>query len=177
MLILKQAGNWSEVQEGIVKLPEVDPVAFALYEQLIYTNQLPSIHESKESNEELENLAKLYVLGERIQDLAAKNSGIDAMLAMVTDTQNGKVLCPPSARTVSIIYGGTRGAREGRQLMVDFYTYRGTSSWFDEKSPSFPPAFVYEVAKSLLEKRALPSDVMKNRESTFYHDDGIKREY
>lgn len=110
-----------------MKLGSEDPDTFALYEQLVYTGRLPSKQKSKLA--EYTVLAKLYTLGEMLQDTGAKNSALEAILTCSKEKQpDGSSGYCPSSQIINIIYDGTPGPCLARSLMVDFYTFQGDKS-------------------------------------------------
>jgi hypothetical protein len=72
------SGDWKEAQDRIVKLPEDDSDTFKCYVHLLYTNTLSVIPDPLPPNyqvfQEQQDLAKLYVLVEKLQDTGTKNT-------------------------------------------------------------------------------------------------------
>jgi hypothetical protein len=140
-------GKWQEAQDGVVKLPDDDGDTFALYEQLVYTGKVPAFDDSEETERkvvtsygrswidcvsnhckpEWELLSRLYVLAEKLQDLAAKNATVDAMIekvqrkARIKGTRLGLRKCLPTPRAIEIMYENTPGFCPGRQVLVHIF--------------------------------------------------------
>jgi hypothetical protein len=121
------SGNWLEQEDRLVKFPEDDPEIFAIYINLVYTEQTatsPSVspREQKTINDEYVLLAKLYVLAEKLQDKLAKNIIIMAIGAASMDPDSTGKCYIPGPKAISTIYDGTSSGSLARKLMVAFYT-------------------------------------------------------
>jgi hypothetical protein len=128
-------------------LPGVDPSAFALYIQILYTNRLPSKPPSATTNRsEYTPLCKLYTLATALRDITTKNIAILAKAKENFDI--------PTSEHVSIIYLATSGACAARKMMVDFYTFKATERMLQG---AFPPEFMSDLAMSLVSKREVPT--------------------
>jgi hypothetical protein len=139
--------GWKEAEEKLVKLPEDDPDIFALYEQVVYTGQIPLFDDEPErtfidytgesgSNRttctslekcqhEYEALAELYVLAEKLQDLKARNTTVEAIIREVihevaTVAENP---CLPSLAAITIMYSKTPRHCPGRQVLLDCFMF------------------------------------------------------
>ena len=163
-------GNSKEAQEKTVNLPEEDPIIFALYEQLLYSGWIPSDSDTSAFDDivkEYATLCSLYVLSSKIQDVEAKHVVINALLGMSrTMMLDGQRTCP-LLQHVEIIYYGTHGPCAARRLMVDIYTYRASEDWLEK---TFPPDFVFDLAKNILGKRRTTIDATLTCEVSDYYD-------
>ncbi|KAF2704198.1 hypothetical protein K504DRAFT_442237 [Pleomassaria siparia CBS 279.74] len=165
-------GKWKEAEEKVVKLPEDDPIAFGLYEQLLYTGSLPSKPEATGSgaSQEYVILSKLYVLAVKVQDIHAKCAATNAMLSRIREIQNGKRALP-DATAINIIYAGTPGPCAARRLLVDMYTCKATGGVFAEwLQGRVPLEFLEDLTASLLSKRPRPTDTTLACSMSEYHD-------
>ncbi|KAI4627405.1 uncharacterized protein J4E87_003968 [Alternaria ethzedia] len=152
-------------------LPEINPRAFALYFQLIYTGRIPSKRNdaSDAEHDEYALLCKLYTIAHLVKDAKAKDSALDAILVKATESAE-----IPSSEHVWIVYAGTEGPCKARKMMVDFYTYKATGEWMraqgeDAHGRGFPPEFWSELAISLVDKRSLPDRRMAGMDANEYH--------
>ncbi|KAI4955563.1 hypothetical protein J4E91_001424 [Alternaria rosae] len=139
-------------------LPDIDPRAFALYFQLIYTGHIPSKPNdvSNTEHDEYALLCKLYIIAHFVKDAKTEHSALDAIIAKATESAD-----IPSSDHVWIVYAGTGGPCKAWKMMVDFCTYKATGEWMraqgeDAQGRGFPPEFWSELAKSLVDKRSVP---------------------
>jgi hypothetical protein len=164
------SGTSKEAQEKTVNLPDDDPTSFALYEQLIYSGWLPSESDTSAFDDivkEYATLCSLYVLSSKLQDVDAKHVAIDALLGMSrTKMLTGQRTCP-LLQHVEIIYHGTHRPCGARRLMVDIYTYRASVDWLEK---TFPPDFVFDLAKNNLGQRRTTIDATLTCEASDYYD-------
>ena len=117
----------------------------------------------------------MYVLGEKLQDAKAKDTAIDAILALAVESRHGsEELMIPGRSIVTIIYDGTLGDCSARCLLVDLYTFRGTG--LNEENGPFPVDFVTDLVKALLAARPRPMDLTKTRDPNYYHEQVVKVE-
>ncbi|KAI4691768.1 hypothetical protein J4E81_007295 [Alternaria sp. BMP 2799] len=161
----------NDADQKTFDLPEINPRAFALYFQLIYTGRIPSKPNdaSDAEHDEYALLCKLYTIAHLVKDAKAKDSALDAILVKATESAE-----IPSSEHVWIVYAGTEGPCKARKMMVDFYTYKATGEWMraqgeDAHGRGFPPEFWSELAMSLVDKRSLPDRRMAGMEANEYH--------
>ncbi|KAH6873094.1 hypothetical protein BKA58DRAFT_456703 [Alternaria rosae] len=149
----------------------IDPRAFALYFQLIYTGHIPSKPNdvSNTEHDEYALLCKLYIIAHFVEDAKAENYVLDAILAKATESAD-----LPSSDYVWIVYASTGGPCKARKMIVDFYTYKATGEWMraqgeDAQGRGFPPEFWSELAMSLVDKRSVPDQRMASMDAKEYH--------
>ncbi|KAI4692909.1 uncharacterized protein J4E88_001279 [Alternaria novae-zelandiae] len=137
-------GNWQEADTRTINFPDDDPGTFALYLNHLYTGQLPIATETEEELKKLttgdfitvvtkqyDNVLRVFVLGEKLQDLSTKNAMMEAALATTKLTgQHGKRQAP-SAQTINMVYKGTPSSSLARCLLVDIWTGLPISSIFE----------------------------------------------
>lgn len=149
--------EWASLRPNprVIDLPDDDAAAFALYQQWLYTRQLPilpdDLEEDSGSSEGYHTLAYAYVLGERLMDIDFKNSIASAYVLYARGTPPGK-RAYPSNEEIRIIYEGTQERAPIRKLLVDIWCCRGKHEWI-ENDADLPKDFLVEVTKALLKAR------------------------
>jgi hypothetical protein len=134
----------------VINLPDVDPYAFSLYAQLLYTGHIPSGSPTTKTADEYGPLYKLYILMRNFDDIAAQNAALDAILSKAMEPFASPEVTLPRCEHVGIIYGGTEGPYAARRLMVDLYTSQASGELLQDV---FPPEFMGELAISWLDVR------------------------
>lgn len=151
--------EWASLRPNprVIDLPEDDATAFALYQQYIYSRQLPilpdDLDEDSAQTEGYHTLAYAYVLGERLMDTAFKNAIASAYVLYARGTPPGK-RAYPSNEEIRILYDGTGEKSPIRKLLIDIWCCRGKHEWLDLDA-DLPKEFLVEVTRALL--RARPS--------------------
>jgi len=168
--------EWSSLRSNprIVDLPDDDAAAFSLYQQWLYSKQLPILSDEPDEplSEGYHSLAYAYVLGERLMDRDFKNAIADAYVLYARGTPPGKRYYP-SNEEIRIIYDGTTEHAPIRQLLIDIWTCRGKSEWMDGDT-NLPKDFLIEVTKALLKARPSLENVSrpwKNRHEQYQEKD------
>ncbi|KAF2121993.1 hypothetical protein BDV96DRAFT_464214, partial [Lophiotrema nucula] len=123
--------EWKEAESRAVLLPKEDPEIFNLYLELIFQGHLPLRRDPEPEDEDsliFVILFELYLLCDRIQDIAAQNLIIDAIFEATRLSAGGNMdftrkFLLPAAEEINIIYGGTAGPCPIRSLLVDMYTF------------------------------------------------------
>ncbi|KAI4927688.1 hypothetical protein J4E85_006200 [Alternaria conjuncta] len=147
-------GKWTESKERIVRLPEDDPKTFGIYTNLVYTGLVltDTLEEPKTSTlicDEYDKLIKLYVLGEKLQDKAAKNSAIQSLLEVTFETDAEGMGYIPRGDTVCYLYQGTYTGSLGRQLITDSWMQVSTD-YLSRVKDGLPKDFLVDLAIALL---------------------------
>jgi hypothetical protein len=157
-LFFKKAmsGSWKESEDRVIKLPEDDPEIFNVYVHHLYTGSVAVIPEPLPADyagaPTRKIICLLYVLAEKLQDIKAKNSAIEALLADCRVKQpNGKYYFPGS-HNVDIIYSGTLPGSMARKFLVDIYTHKATGKWIT-KHPELPDEFLKDLLVKVLDQR------------------------
>lgn len=125
-------GDWKESAERVVPLPVDDPEVFNLFVGWLYNRKFPTKNDvgSAEGNEEYMLLAKLYVLGEKLQATTIKTAVIGAILGKAkTKVQPGGHSWYPVGSIVRYLYENTPPTSPARRLLVDLYVWNGQGSW------------------------------------------------
>jgi len=97
-----------------------------------------------EPDEYYEDLARLYILGEHLQDQSVRAAVIKEILRLVSLTEDSKRFCP-SKEAINIIYRGTTEGSHARRLMANIHVAYGSNEMLDL---SCEPAFVLDVARA-----------------------------
>lgn len=124
-------GNWEESETRTVTLSHESPEVFMLYLNHIYTGRFPTMTKSKEELDamerseaakfgkyELDQLARVYVLAERLQDVTAFLAVTDAFVHIF----NG-VAPILSTTAVELVYRETPEGRPSRRLLAHIWSY------------------------------------------------------
>lgn len=98
----------------------------------------------EESDKYYEDLARLYTLGERLEDQSVRAAVIKEILRLVSLTQDSKRFCQ-SREAINIIYSGTPEGSHARRLMANIHVAYGSNEMLDL---SCEPAFVLDVARA-----------------------------
>ncbi|KAI8939495.1 hypothetical protein NX059_003266 [Plenodomus lindquistii] len=161
-------------QDRLVDLPYDDPTIFRYYVHLLYTNKveasLDCISPNTYGYNECCNIAKLYVLAEKLQDIASKNAAISAMLAAFEERNDAKGI--PGSSIIKIVWDGTPSGSKMRKLIVDMWADRATGSWIKKyKGKEWPADFLVDMTMALMEKRAPPNDPDVARDASMYWEE------
>ncbi|KAI4634342.1 hypothetical protein J4E83_001660 [Alternaria metachromatica] len=150
-------GNWTESKERIIRLPEDDPEIFNIYINFLYTGNVVTnaIEEPKTATHivgEMHVLGRLYVIGEKLQDKATKNSAIKSLLEVAYEKDaNGKIYSP-SIDTITYVYRGTCAGSLGRRLLVDLWV-KISPEYMAKNAETLPKEFLIDLAVALLADR------------------------
>lgn len=156
-LFFKKAmsGSWKESEDRIVNLPEEDPEIFKIYVHHLYTGSVAVIPEplpAVTGRPVKWIICRLYVLAEKLQDVKAKNSAIEALLAECREKYKY-----PGQSSVSTIYNGTLPGSMARKVLVDLYSCKTTSKWITKSQWS--DEFLRDLLVKILDKRAGDGDL------------------
>lgn len=114
-------GDWRENTTKEVRLPEECPSEFRIYASWANTGTLFANENTELSRPEQHRyleLAGLYVMGSRLQDLDFCDAIIDAMFWKTRIMIDGRTW-DPGADSISIIYENTLPGDSARRFMVD----------------------------------------------------------
>ncbi|KAI4921960.1 hypothetical protein J4E90_000388 [Alternaria incomplexa] len=145
-------GNWAESEGRIVRFPEDNPEIFGIYMNLVYTGLvLTDTLESPKTVtticDEFDVLGNLYVLCEKLQDRAAKNSAVESLLEVSMGKYENKYTCPRTD-TIVLVYRGTCAGSLGRRLMVDLWR-KISVDFLIKCSDELPKEFLADLAISM----------------------------
>ncbi|KAF2499131.1 hypothetical protein BU16DRAFT_454924, partial [Lophium mytilinum] len=122
-------GGWLESIQGIIKLPDVSPRVFGIYQYWAYTDRLDTTSGAPTPNTldaEFTLLANCYVFGERILDSWFKDTIMDALLQLVRRYSDGHFI---TADHLELIFSNTK-LPEGsplREAIANCYLRHGHS--------------------------------------------------
>jgi hypothetical protein len=151
-------GNWTESSERLVKLPDDKPVIFELYLQLLYTNNLPI--GVTEDGKQFSELARLYVLAEKVMDTKSKNIIVAAMISRGADGYFA------TGNAIKWIYEGTVASSPARRLYVDLYAFYAPKEDVENPARDWPIDFWMELSRALILRRDIAKDDLKEPHET-----------
>lgn len=170
VVALSVKGGFKEAEEGIVRFPEEDPELFRIFAGFIYTG---FVHSKKcDGYPEIDRLAALWVLGEKLQAGEFKDAVVDAMIERLGSTTEG------SDRIFTMIYSNSVGASGMRRLMVDLAAWCSPAGTFrDAARKEESKEFFYDLAVKYqgLYGVARGSSPFRLEVTCAYHDHGSKK--
>ncbi|KAJ5512379.1 hypothetical protein N7463_001931 [Penicillium fimorum] len=180
---MAMSGPWKESEEHTIELPEDDPITFAVYSHWLYYAKIPVIVEdaanekpSQVSAQEYNDLAKAYVLGDKLLDVKFQNYAIDAIIErrFTPDAKTGKCYLP-NRQSINYTYDNTTESATIRKLFVDMYVGNMTPGWL---SRELPKDFLFLLLRAVIEKTFVLSENIKA--SDYYvhsstEEKGLKR--
>jgi hypothetical protein len=115
-----------KVATHTIVLEDEDPEAFEMFIHWLYTSKLPVVVKGEPDDEEREylELAKAWVLGERLKCPKFQNAAMDAVVARRDEDYN-KVYVHPLSKMVEYIYSRTKKDSSLRTFIYDIYTQVG----------------------------------------------------
>jgi hypothetical protein len=161
-LFFKKAlsGDWKEAKDRVVMLPEDDSVTFRRYVYLLYTGSfivIPDpLPENYRGTDERQNLLRLYVLAEKLQDSETENAVLEAML-LSRQLRGDGLLYLPSYNDITLLYSGTTTGSPMRKMIVEMWSNSEASNWLTKETQEWPSDFLYELSVKLLDRRDVPS--------------------
>ncbi|GAB7333774.1 hypothetical protein MBLNU13_g05298t1 [Cladosporium sp. NU13] len=143
--------SWKEGQTRVTKLPEDDTETVGQYLDYVYGDRLPTYGQRTPDQTDAMYLAlaRLYVFGVRVLDVAIRNTIVEHFIAFSSTINHG---LPgyhyyPGSAAVDAIYEGTTAASPVRRLLVNLYVRHGEKAWL---VPELPSAFFQDVARELM---------------------------
>jgi hypothetical protein len=181
--------GWKDAEEKLVKLPEDDPDTFAIYEQVVYTGRVPLLEViddgvlkgdnkstwcqvSETCDHDYISLSALYVLAEKLQNLKARNTTVEAIIREVTHevATVDDSPCLPSLAAITTMYSKTPHHCPGRQVFFDCFTFcagygtlQDTGDW-----ETLPREFLYDLALNALSFRTKPKKFLPQEQVDRY---------
>lgn len=147
--------DWKESRERSIELREDDPNTFEIYQHWLYCGTIPTRDDGiGRTNAEYLQLAKAYVLGDKLRDGNFKDVVIDAMqLRSRSIYADGKCYFPGEC-SIRCIYDNTLKSSEARHLLVDFYVKHGDELWLKgDEQEKFPRDFLMDLAVALYKSK------------------------
>jgi hypothetical protein len=167
-LFFKKAlsGTWTEAKERLVNLPEDDPSIFQIYVHLLYTNHIAVVSDKKTPHgengvQERLELAKLYMLADKLQDVDTKNKALATFIASCLGSPSRHIVTLISSGTVQALYNGTPTGSLARKFLVNLYTEKATGETIkagkEQHMGLLPAEFTLELLANTLDKRIVVS--------------------
>lgn len=118
--------EWEEGQTRVIKMPMEDATLVTQYLDFAYAAKLRSHcieepYDFEPDAGEYENLCELYLFGERVLDVNARNAIVTELIRLV-DLLDAECHLPGNA-CIDTIYAGTPAGHPARRLMVDLQVY------------------------------------------------------
>lgn len=141
--------EWSDLRANpnTIELSHLTMDTFTVYTHWLYSRTLALPTDGKD-HQAYPFLAKAYVLGEELMDVAFKNDVLDTMIAIVSECR-----IYPAGETVHTIYENTPPASPARRLLVDFVAAAGDPTWIGWID-KWPREFLVDATKALLVRRS-----------------------
>lgn len=165
--------DWKENAEKKVSLPEETPPLFEIYALWTYTGRLftEDKTQSMEPNQyPYTTLAKLYIMGSRLQDQHFQDAAIDAILSESKIQRSGQSYLP-SHEVIPIIYENTLPGDCARRLMVDICVRNRFTNHIKTDRGETYLQFAADVALATL------SENFRRNEIKIVEDDGSTCKY
>lgn len=135
----------------IVRLPELDVVAFQSYVHWVYKDIVQhDLDQGKSEYERYEKLlrnVRLYVLADMLQDLGLRNKAMDAFIDACTLPPPGLL---PSIGILNYVFENTPASSPIRHMLVDLHIARQNREQAAGKVDLWPRDFVNAVAMKTL---------------------------
>lgn len=181
--------GWKEAISRVVKLPQVDADTFRAYLCWVYESGIaidtsfgsqdqsgggPLVSAAEAQPTSLE-LAKLWLLADRLTTTKLRNDVIDTLLSVLTrlyTAQSDLTDMFPASMTV-LIWSATTESRALRKLVVDYYASTVPASLVQKHIEEYPPEFVQDLmlkglrVQQNVEKSVRPTQMRPG----FYHED------
>lgn len=137
--------EWSEGITRIIRLPEAEPEMFRSYLVWVYTDGLAVDITNSEPVQAQETkystFVKLYVLGDRLEDLRLRNSIMEILV-----NSNHQF----NHESVTWAFEHTPTGSLLRKMLVSFAATRWVRAIFDEHKAKYHPEFVLDLAAFLM---------------------------
>jgi hypothetical protein len=169
-------GSWKEAETRIVNLPDDSTHIFGLYLNFVYTGKFNTMRKSEQElhrldettfknhiEHEYQDLFRIYVLAEKLQDISAKNAAITAAIEVSQVAMRDGSWIPPSFVTANNVYEGTPEGSLGRRLVMDMCGTVPLSYVVDQiHKYKFTSDFVSDLGKVLERTREMKSQFRGN---------------
>jgi len=138
-------GNWQEADTRVINFPDDEPDTFALYISYVYIGGLSVISKTAQElrmldkvefrvyiHEKHYTIFSVYILAEKLQDIATKNAMISESLAVTHLKGSNDQWHVPGPNTINAIYEGTPSNSPARRFVTDLWTAVSITSIFDQ---------------------------------------------
>lgn len=136
--------RWREGQEKIVRLPEVEAEAFQSYVNWAYSDNV--VAEST-LGENIEMMIKLYLLGDKLEDIKLRNKALKALHSHATIDK-----LHPGYGNIKVIWAATPPNSLLRKWVLDVTILRLCREHFEKRLADYPSEFVRELALKSLQQ-------------------------
>jgi hypothetical protein len=173
------ARDWKESKQRSIHLKDDDADTFELYLHWLYRGTLPvRINEpGLVGNSEYLQMAKAYVLGDKLQDGDFKDVIIDAIIDKCKSIASDGHKWSPVGPVLRCIYDNTPTSSKARRLLVDIYVHNGSGDWLSDwvKQDDIPKDFLLDIAMAFLNKKEKNEESPTHKSSTCaYHQHGLE---
>jgi hypothetical protein len=162
---------WKEYAERTIKLLEVEPDTFNAYLLWVHRQEIPTAH-PEEALELLDDLARLWLLGDRLADVRLRNAAMDGIVAEINLYTTATMLNAFPPKLIEQIWSSTTSGRPIRRLVVDYYVKHVEVEVMKAESAEYHHEFTKDLmfkAMKVVEdddQNICPS----NRDPDHYHD-------
>nr|OQO32377.1 hypothetical protein B0A51_00437 [Rachicladosporium sp. CCFEE 5018] len=139
------SGRWGHWNEKPIPLPEENAQMFAKYIHWVYTEEITVEHTEPHRRE----LAEFYLLADGLDDVAARNSTMDLLLAAWSERTH-------KAGCVRLIFDSTPPSSKLRLLTVHTYLDRVSPEFLERHADEYPAAFFHQLAVQAMRWREKP---------------------
>ncbi|KAK5679373.1 hypothetical protein LTS10_008188 [Elasticomyces elasticus] len=166
--------DWIEGQEKLVRLPEQDAEAFAVYLRWVYADTLDmtalSVSDSPYHPTFL-NFSKLWMLAHYLQDEALCNLAIDALIKKWVDPREGRGA--PSVTTVAFVFDHTVPDSPLGKLFLDGIAAEMSVKYLREYRSSLPLVVIEDMATRFVQRgEQKQGPTLETRCKYHLHDEG-----
>ncbi|KAM0715783.1 hypothetical protein Q7P37_008297 [Cladosporium fusiforme] len=134
--------HWKEGQTGIIILPDEDPCEMTHYLCWVSFRSLPTDFYKANGPVPFQGdapgnaytlLVKLYVLGERQQDVGFRQALLDEIIRLTNIVDDDSQAYFPSTSHINALYEGNLEDSPARHLFVDLYVRLGEVQWVEDE--------------------------------------------
>ena len=136
--------RWLKEGERVVRLPDVQPPDFQVYVHWSYTGNLVIEDDATKSDRGL-NLARMYIIGDVLDDVKLRNSAMRLLNALVIAQG---FFCP---RVIRLIWENTTNPSCLRQWTVDTAILAINRKDFSKNAARYPAEFMSAMALEALQ--------------------------
>ena len=166
--------QWKEGKERKFTLPEDDVQTVNTYLNFIYTGTISckalnvdNTNDHDVHAAEATRLAKMYVFGEKYQDVQLKNAVIEAVVAMSRVRDEKGIRWLFTGPEVDILYKGTVAGSLAHRLMVEMHLAHGSGRWLEGETNN--GKFAIDLAREMM-WRKLARDLNRRMASEYEGD-------
>lgn len=165
--------GFRESAEKIIRLPEADVKTFEVYMQWAYHGSIVTMTPEEQLHDlgaprRFANLADLYVLADRLEDMGLRNATIEEIKRVTIEVNND-----PGPEAIAIAYENTHDTSKLREYVRDCYAHsHGGIEWFEEHRSGLPTAFIFEVMLQMKKAKGKLAVTPSRETGCKYHEHG-----